>query len=264
MSASADLELTLAAMDLHDWNIVLLEGRLKRPPLGAPWHVTGDSDIAEAHAIKGGNLGLVCGALPGSGVAVLDFDDPDAALAMAQKLGALPVAVVTGSGKAHVYIAHEPGLPAKLRWQGAIVGELQRGPMQQVVLPGSVHPDTGALYRWAVNPLEWAPPTLPVAWRRHLSSDDRPRNPSETVSEGFDGALPSASELLSRALSLPGGKRRTTGVKFQCPACRAEGHDKHQDNARVDLEGKWGCAYAPGDRGHRRAIGEALGVVRVR
>ncbi|MGH7393760.1 MAG: hypothetical protein ACREM3_30535, partial [Candidatus Rokuibacteriota bacterium] len=59
------------------------------------------------------------------------------------------------------------------------------------------------------------------------------------------------------ALQQPGARERGDDVKFQCPQCRAEGHDQHKDNARVFANGKWGCAV---DRAHFRAIGEVLGV----
>jgi hypothetical protein len=71
--------------------------------------------------------------------------------------------------------------------------------------------------------------------------------------------------LRQAALQQPGGRERSSGmVKFQCPACAAEGHDQHQDNAGLFLrDGTWGCAFASGDptlgRAHWEAIGRALG-----
>lgn len=67
------------------------------------------------------------------------------------------------------------------------------------------------------------------------------------------------------ALRQPGAKERTNGViKFQCPQCRDEGHDAHQDNAALFLrDGTWGCAFAskgaPDGRCHWEAIGRTLG-----
>jgi len=61
------------------------------------------------------------------------------------------------------------------------------------------------------------------------------------------------------ALAQPGAVERGSGnIKFQCPQCRAEGHDKHQDNAGLFPNGKWGCAYTE-DRAHWDAIGHVLG-----
>lgn len=71
-----------------------------------------------------------------------------------------------------------------------------------------------------------------------------------------------ADALRDAALHQPGAVERTIGIKFPCPACRAEGHDKAGDNAILFHGGKWGCAWAK-DTGiglkHWQAIGEALG-----
>jgi Protein of unknown function (DUF3987) len=74
-----------------------------------------------------------------------------------------------------------------------------------------------------------------------------------------DPAEPRNARLLAAARQQPGFVERSSGMaKFQCPACRAEGHDTAQDNAGLFVnEGKWGCAVKPQD--HWRAIGEALG-----
>jgi hypothetical protein len=75
--------------------------------------------------------------------------------------------------------------------------------------------------------------------------------------------LPDLDQLEAAALQQPGAVRRQVGIKFQCPACAAEGHDQHQDNACLFTNGKWGCAWATDPelgRRHRRAIGQVLGV----
>jgi hypothetical protein len=69
-------------------------------------------------------------------------------------------------------------------------------------------------------------------------------------------------DLQAAALQQPGAVRRHAGIKFQCPACAAEGHDAHQDNACLFNDGRWGCAWATDSelsKAHRRAIGVALG-----
>jgi hypothetical protein len=70
------------------------------------------------------------------------------------------------------------------------------------------------------------------------------------------------SELEATALRQPGAIHRDTGIKFQCPECRAEGHDTHRDNARLARDGTWGCAVAPKGSplgsAHWRAIRDAL------
>jgi hypothetical protein len=73
---------------------------------------------------------------------------------------------------------------------------------------------------------------------------------------------PATAELEARALQQPGAARRHHGIKFQCPACAAEGHDQHRDNACLFSNGNWGCAWSRDtDRGrvHWEAIGRALG-----
>jgi hypothetical protein len=58
--------------------------------------------------------------------------------------------------------------------------------------------------------------------------------------------------------------RRQAGIKFQCPACAAEGHDEHRDNAILFLDGTWGCAWAKdteNSRAHWDAIGYQLGAL---
>jgi hypothetical protein len=73
-------------------------------------------------------------------------------------------------------------------------------------------------------------------------------------------------DLIDAAVRQPGARERATGIiKFQCPACREDGHDAHQDNAGLFMhEGTWGCAFAkdtPDGRRHWQAIAEALGAV---
>ncbi len=264
----SSLDLTLAAAKLHGWRLVLLGERSKRP-VGSTWMITKDPGVICAHVKGGGNLGLVCGG--GSGVAVLDFDDLDSAREMMAALGRIPPTVLTGGGKGHVYVRYEAGLPAKLRWHGTSIGEIQRGGagpdgapvLQQVVMPPSVHPN-GGLYRWLRDPREPLP-SLPPSWREHVHHQDvRPghlalptRGPHYPERACLD-----AAELLARAAQQPGARTRTWGVKFQCPQCAADGHDRHHDNAGVrGSDGRFGCAFAPQDSRHRRAIAEALGVI---
>jgi hypothetical protein len=68
---------------------------------------------------------------------------------------------------------------------------------------------------------------------------------------------PPPEEMRRRAACQPFAKHRKNGIKFQCPGCAAEGHDKHRDNAIVFNDGRWGCAYSSD---HNHAIGELLEV----
>jgi hypothetical protein len=241
--------------------------------------VTSDDAALRAHVSRGGNVGLVCGPAPSaSGVAVLDFDDAGAAAEMMSALGRLPPTVRTGSGKGHVYVRWEDGLPAKIRWHGVVVGEVQRGGanrLQHVVMPPSVHP-CGEPYRWLLDP-RLEPPALPAEWRAHLSAPNLGGGDASPLSlpvpafvapgdsRGTEGAVepwdgPDAATLVARALKQRGAVMRASGyVKFQCLGCDREGRDRHFDNAYLRVaDGRWGCAV---DRAHRRAIAEQLGVM---
>lgn len=246
-----DQELTLRAVEPRGWMIVLL-GQLSKRPTGSTWTTTTKPETIRRHLNDGGNIGLVCG--PTSGVAVADFDDIQAAREMVRALGRLTPWVRTGSGKIHCYLRWTPGLPAKLRWKGRIIGELQRGPadaeghnLQQVVIPPSIHPDTRQAYRWLVDPAGETLAPLPEVYLRELRVPvDRPARQHDDLDLG---------DVQRRALEQPGARRRVGGIKFQCPGCRDEGHDKHMDNALLRDDGRWGCAIDPA---HRRAIGRVL------
>jgi hypothetical protein len=256
-----DLTKTLDAMEIHSWRVVLLASRSKRPT-GKEWHLTTEPATVQYHVNSGGNVGLVCG--PSSRVAVLDFDQPAAFVEMCSQIGPLLTTVETGSGKYHVYVKWQDSLPARIHWQGSVVGEIQRGPaLQHVVMPPSFHPDTGNPYRWAADP-RLALPGLPQEWVAHLAGTSVPDYVRTTgdlghpAEEAWDG--PSPEELRTKALQQPGARPRRNGVKFQCPGCARAGRDRSRDNAILYLDGRWGCAVDPD---HRRAIGEVLGVTSV-
>ena len=259
-SLIAQRETTLRLARRLQWPIVLLLPKSKKPSglwKDKTYHST---KVLDNHLSQGGNLGLVCG--KESGIVVLDFDIPEAFDQMSAELGILTPTVITGSGKIHCYFKWEDNLPAKIIHEGFTVGEVQRGPNQYVVCPPSIHP-SGGMYRWVGDPrLLLDLPPVPLAWRGRLVSCTSAR-PSWVAEGDTRGTRteepwtgPDAETLILRALTQPGGRRRSTGVKFQCPACRAEGHDKSRDNALVAYTGRWGCAYDPS---HKLAIGVALG-----
>jgi hypothetical protein len=255
--SAEQLTMSVEAMSTHDWTLVLLAPRSKRPS-GKRWRLTQDSGVAVQHVRQGGNLGLLCG--PRSGIAVLD-PDRAAWADMVEALGQ-PVHpwVETGSGKLHYYVTWQSGLPAKLTWGGAAIGEIQRGPgLQQVVLPPSEHPGTGRMYRWLVSPAVSPLQPLPPSWVEHLTLQTNLHRVTGTP--GYVNAA-AFSDRLAKALSQPGARfRKHSGqVKFQCAACRAEGRDRHADNGVYFLNsGRWGCAV--GGRRHWRRLAEVLGVL---
>ena len=263
-----DLILLSSAIRTHGWRAILLRPQSKRPlSRQAHWQVTTEIQVIEDHVRTGGNVGLI-----GHHLTIVDFDVPEAMTEMFEELGPLPITVRTGSGKYHSYLVGDESLPAKIRWPslgGTIVGEIQRHPGQYVVCPPSVHPDTGERYVWASDPREELS-SLPSAWREHLTRDQGnqgavPAHVTEGDTRGQPADAPwqgpSPDELIRRALRQPNAVRRVAGVKFQCPQCREEGHDKHQDNALVRNDGRWGCAFAPNDPKHLQAIGQAVGTI---
>jgi hypothetical protein len=176
MTFHPDAELTVAAVRAKGWEVVKLRGK---KPVGDHWQTTTDADQVAAWLAAGHNIGLVCHER--TGVAVLDPDQIEWA-DMVELLGqpCLPW-VLTGRGRLHYYIRWEPDLPAKLEWTSGLIGEIQRGPgQQQVVLPPSVHPDTGLRYRWIteplgalcepINPVADPLPRLPGEWRAYLTA----------------------------------------------------------------------------------------------
>ena len=177
---NADAKLTVAAVRARGWECVRLGRRAKKPDGGPRWQTTKDAgEIAEWFDL-GYNVGLVCHER--TGVAVLDPDHLLAWASMIDVIGqpCLPW-VITGSGRFHYYVKWVPDLPAKLTWENEVVGEIQRGPgLQQVVMPGSTHPD-GGVYTWItkdlsilcepIDPVTDPLPELPGDWLVHLRHD---------------------------------------------------------------------------------------------
>lgn len=223
---------------------------------------------ARTHLRRGGGIGLDVAA---SGITVLDFDEPGALGEMATELGFIvPPAVTSPSGGWHVYVAAVKGMPAVIEWRGRRVGEVIRGPRQHVVLPPSPYPGSekrgvppGGYYTWTggIDPIQ-PPYELPPDWKRYLLNTlpdwiVPTQDHGQPKAEEWEG--PSPEELLAKAAQQPYAKRRAMGIKFQCPRCAADGHDRHRDNAVVFNNGRWACAYAPGDQDHKNAIGLLLG-----
>jgi len=173
-----DAELTVAAVRAKAWECVRLAPHAKKPD-GPRWQITKDADQIAEWFNAGANVGLVCHER--TGICVLDPDEMLAWADMIDTLGqpCLPW-VITGSGRLHYYVRWEPELPAKLIWGRETIGEIQRGPgMQQVVLPGSVHP-SGGTYRWIterlgflcepIDPVQDPLPRLNGEWLAYLRS----------------------------------------------------------------------------------------------
>jgi AAA domain/Bifunctional DNA primase/polymerase, N-terminal len=208
MTAGTDRDLTLEAIPVRHWRIVLL-GELRKMPVTDTWQITDDLATIGRHLEADSNIGLVAG--EASGVVIVDNDKPDLFRAMEAALGPLGRPWVrTGSGKDHRYLAWEPGLPAVLMWQGQRVGEIKRGgtlaaPVhEQAVMPPSLHPD-GPAYEWLVDPRTEPLIALPEAWRRHLMGRIPVTPPSFTVpTQIHDGTRNETLYKLVRSLKAKG------------------------------------------------------------
>ncbi len=263
------LERTLSAIR-QGWTVVLLEPGTKRLVSGLSWEEcsTRDTERVRRHLASGGGIGLD---VFESGIIVLDVDVPGALQELSLAVGPTPPpTVMSPSLGVHVYMRRpEADFSPLLMIGERRIGEVIRGPRQQVVMPPTPYPGNpkrgippGGEYRWLRDPLPL--PDLPAHWLAYLTEAQVPdyiERSAKGVPQEEPWMGPGADVLIRRAMDQPGAKRRGRGVKFQCPQCYAEGHDRHRDNAVVWNDGRWGCAWAPDNPKHKRAIGAALGVV---
>lgn len=138
-----------AAID-RGWWLIKLAGKIPTEKEWCTKRYTVDELVA--HVESGGNLGLVCGAA--SGVVVVDFDHkPDKGYpieAHQPMMDRLPKTVVveTGGGGRHFYF-RMPATPIKNSTSKLAPCVDVKSDGGYVVFPGSRHPETGELYRWA-------------------------------------------------------------------------------------------------------------------
>lgn len=132
------------------WALIRLDGK---KPRGSNWQAT-EPDEAENAAGKWAvwgekhNMGVVLGS---SGLAVVEADTPEALKRLKALLGGRAPrtpAVISGRGMPHLYF-RDPGGLSKTARDGL---ELRLG-RHQMVVPPSVHPDTGNPYVW--RPAPW-------------------------------------------------------------------------------------------------------------
>jgi putative DNA primase/helicase len=142
-----------------DWALIRTTG--KRPYSKGWEHTTaGEPDFVAGQWNQWGkrfNMGCVLGP---SGVAVFEYDDPDAQPLFLELLGGeIPETPIcqTGSGKYHAYFA-DPGDLAKQTRDGL---ELRVGG-HQCLVPPSIHPETGLPYTWVEGHEPWTLPLLRV------------------------------------------------------------------------------------------------------
>jgi len=169
----------LQAVDMctsKGWHLVPLSGKI---PWIADWPNKASADInTVASWIKqrpSSNLGIVTGAK--SRLVVIDVDRHgvdgfESLKELETKLGPLPetVTVLSGGGGEHQYFAYpSDGLPVL---SGDLVPGIQikADNGHQVVIPPSIHPDTGARYEWEVahHPEDTPLAELPALWLEYI------------------------------------------------------------------------------------------------
>ena len=109
-----------------------------------------------------GNVGLRTGAT--SGVVVIDVDSTKGGDVSHLSLPPT-VTVITGSGGLHHYFDHPGGRMANSVGLLALHVDV-RGDGGQVVFVGSVHPETGRVYRWAERLSPDEVNLAPATWKR--------------------------------------------------------------------------------------------------
>lgn len=126
------------------------------------------------------NLGILTGAK--SGIVVIDVDrhgnvdGADSLRELETKLGSLPesIEVLTGNDGLHKYYVYPSDGLTVPSWTGngalAPGFEIKADGGHQVVIPPSIHPDTGARYEWEIShhPDEMLLAQLPAKWLEYI------------------------------------------------------------------------------------------------
>jgi putative DNA primase/helicase len=167
-----------------------------------------------------GNFALRTGDVSGVLVVDIDFKGGDA-VEWPEDLPAT-VAVETGGGGLHLYFSMPQGVDIgnKVKLDGVIKSTKWsvdiRGNGGCVIYVGSVHPETGAIYKWmeGYSPDEVKLAELPQQWVERLTKKPEPPRPSSSNSLPVEGRSRYASRALERAVqnvaTCPHGARNDT------------------------------------------------------
>lgn len=191
----------------HGWTFTPLRG--KRPYL-AEWNSAPRPSLEQCvDWATQGNVGIRTGAA--SGVIVFDDDTVDGSAARAFELPRT-VTAVTGSGKHHYYL-RAPSFRVKNSVKELAKDVDIRGDGGQAVFPGSIHPDTGGVYRWeaGLSPSEVEVASIPPRLLARLEQQTKPRTPA---SREHDAAPGRAKKLIDASIrdvaTAPEGQRNDT------------------------------------------------------
>ena len=144
------------------WPIIPLRGKAPAVRGWQQW-VADEANVLLWFGRRGANIGL---RPADAGYTVVDTDTAEADAWVRSHLPETPMTVCTGSGSTHRYYAAPPRKEIRNRqgWNG-IPGLDVRGSPGPVVLPPSIHPETGRLYLWVgENRLPEGLPRFSPAW----------------------------------------------------------------------------------------------------
>ncbi len=174
------------------WRIQPLRPRKKSPVLCAwPQHCYCEVEavVAAWRYAPESNIGLITGPHPNVADTLVAFDcDGDHFLQRAQAiLPPTPARTISGSGHGgHMFYRWAPGVPcaATMKLERGAPGTHEElafhGARANIVLPGSIHPDTGLRYRWVHAPDDPGaiPPasSLPIIGPSELAALRTPRS----------------------------------------------------------------------------------------
>lgn len=261
MKSFAELALAYFAAG---WRIHPLWPREKRPLLRAwPQHCYREAAavVAAWRYAPESNIGLITGPHPNVADTLVAFDcDGDRFLQRAQAiLPPTPAQTISGSGHGgHMFYRWAPGVPCsateKLERGAASAHEelAFHGTCANIVLPGSIHPDTGERYRWVHAPDDPGaiPPaaSLPIVGPAELAALRTPKSVSkrrvgERTRRVVDGAPGECLEVMMRACESKGlAPRLLNADKFaiECPWRSAHSGGAQGDSDSAVLTGPQG------------------------
>lgn len=135
-----------------EWPVLPLQGKIARLP---DWPHAASTDPAQLNrwfSQPGRNVGVVTG--PRSGLLVLDVDPRNGGTgslgALEAEVGVLPgtLTALTGGGGCHLVFRYPDGVTVKSRANALGPGLDVKAAGGYIVVPPSIHPDTGGAYEW--------------------------------------------------------------------------------------------------------------------
>lgn len=236
------------------WRVLALRG--KSPALlGRNWPrlATTDPEIVRSwwHQWPDANLGVVCG----ESFVALDVDPrhggDDTLHDLEGRLGPLPDTprYRTGGrdGGCRILLSHPGGLPVGTLGPGV---EVKRG-RQQIVMPPSIHPETGRRYEWEIGLDEAQLAPLPGAWLERMCSDRDAPSQKAATGDRNDVLLAIYASVYIPALT---GRHPDHRGRVRCPFHK-DGREKRPD---LQIYGtNWSCYACPAPPG-REALGGTI------